>query len=221
VELEQRVTAVWNKRDPTLKNHDFNKAMVKAINDQLLRAMAALHGVPLNVVDFRAAVALLAGFGAVDSSHTLVGRTGWTIWSTSDALPASRYREGRSPANCALAGPLWFTRRTLTEPALQDKIIEGVLSIPNRESGFALIHEVRARVCHEHRIHSRSFNELLRKMHRGEITHPAYSIYLDRGGYAHLPPSEVPFLSGGRDFYLITFIPSKESHHGARQQVYS
>jgi hypothetical protein len=221
LEFEPGMKKLWGKRDRTLKNHDFNKSMVKAINDQLLRAMAALHRIPLNVIDFRAVVSLLAGLCALDSSHCLLGRTGWTIWSTSHAAPPGRLHEGQSPAAEALAGPPWFSRRTLTEAVLQDEIIQGVLSTSNREGGFALIHEVRAHVCHKHGIHARLFNQLLRKMHRGEIRHPAYSIYLDRGGYTHLPPSELPFLSDGRDFYLITFIPSQEANHGARQQIHS
>ncbi|MGX6566032.1 hypothetical protein [Cupriavidus necator] len=221
VELEPGVKKVWNKQDPTLKNHCFNKIMAKAINDQLLRAMAGLHGIPLNVLDFRAGVALLTGFCALDNSHVLMDRTGWTIWSTSNAPPVGFCREGSSLATKALTDPPWFTRRTLTEFELRDKVIECVLSVSTREGGFALIHSVRAQVCHEHRIHSRSFNELLRKMHRGEITHPAYSIYLDRGGYADLPPSELPFVSSRKDFNLITFIPCEEVNHGTRQQVYS
>lgn len=217
VVLEAGVLTAWNNRDPTLKNYDFNKSIVKAINDQLLRAMAALHGLPLNVVDFRAAISLLTGLYAVDSSHSLIGRTGWTIWSTSNPPPTGGCRGSQSPMTDALAGSPWFIRRTLTEAVLQEEIIKSVLSIPNREGGFALIHEVRAQVCHGYRIHSRSFNELLRKMHHGEIKHPVYNIYLDRGGYAYLPPSELPFLNGGRDFYLITFIPNMETHHGTRQ----
>jgi hypothetical protein len=215
-EFEPGIMKSWDKLDPTAKRHDFNKAVVKLINDQLLRAMVTVHRTSPNVIDFRAAVALLAGFSAVDSSHTLVGRNGWTIWSTSDAPPADRARDGQSPAAEVLAGQRWFSRRAIIESELQDAIIQCVRSIPNRNGGFALIHEVRARVCHALRIHSRSFNELLRKMHRGEIKHMAYRIYLDRGGYTNLPPSELPFVSNGKDFYLITFIPSKESHHGTR-----
>jgi hypothetical protein len=221
VEFEPRMLKLWKKRDVTLKSHDFNKFMVKAINDQLLAAMAALHRIPFNVIDFHSAVALMSGLCAIDGTHALERRTGWTIWSTSDAPPANACREGLSPAAESLAGPTWYSRRTLTETVLRDEIVEGALSIPSREGGFALIHEVRAHVCHQHRIHSRSFNELLGKMHSGAVTHPGYSIFLDRGGYAHLPPSEIPFLSGGRDFYIMTFMPTKEAHRGACQQVYS
>jgi hypothetical protein len=220
-EFEPGMLRFWSKCDPTLKHHDFHKSVVKAFNDQLLRAMIALRRIPLNVVDLRAAVALLAGIFAVDSSHVLIGRTGWTIWSTSEVPPSDRCIDGRSPAAEALASSPWFSRRVLSDVVLRDEIVGGVHSIPNREGGFALIHEVRAEVCHEHHIHSHSFNELLRKMHRGEIKHAAYRIYLDRGGYAYLPPSELPFSSGGRDFYLITFIPSEDSYHGTRQQIHS
>lgn len=221
VEFEPRMKKLWGKRDRAPKTHDFNKSMVKAINDQVLRAIVALHRVPLNVVDFHAAVSLLSGLGALESSHCLMGRTGWTIWTTADVLPPAHCGEGQSPAAAALAGAPWLSRRTVADAVLQDAIIRGVLSASNREGGFALIHEVRAHVCHQHRIHARLFNQLLRKMHKGELGHPAYNVYLDRGGYAHLPPSELPFLSDGRDFYLITFIPSQEISHGARQQIYS
>jgi hypothetical protein len=220
-EFEPGMVKAWSRFDPTLKHHDFNKIAVKAFNDQLLRAMAALRRIRLNVVDLRASVALLAGLYAVDSSHNLVGRIGWTIWSTSDVPLSECNREGHSVAALALGSTRWFSRRMLSDVELRDELIEGVQSIPNREGGFALIHEVRAKVCHEHHIHSHSFNELLRKMHRGDITHPTCRIYLDRGGYAYLPPSELPFLSGGRDFYLITFIPGEEKNHGTRHQVYS
>jgi hypothetical protein len=191
------------------------------INDQLLRTIATLRQVPLNVVDLRSAVALLTGVCALDSSHALAGRTGWTIWATAEVSANDDRIETYSPAQISLAEPGWFSRRSLSEATLQDQIIDAVLTKSSKEGGFALIHEVRSLVCHRHRIHSHFFNEMLSKMHRAEITHPAYRPFLDRGGAADLPPSESPFIIGDRDFYIIKFIPIKENHYGAPDQIYS
>ena len=73
-------------------------------------------------------------------------------------------------------------------------------------NSFLFIHELRAEVCHELRIHAWLFNDALRRMHARELAHAEFEINLDRGLGAKLPPSEEPFQIGDRAFYLITLL---------------
>lgn len=79
-------------------------------------------------------------------------------------------------------------------------------SLPGLRGGFALIHELRAAVCHQMKIHGHDFDAVLRKLHSQSMVDTAYSINLDRGGADELPKSEEPFRIGERAFYLITLL---------------
>src|SRR5439155_13295710 len=111
-----------------------------------------------------------------------------------------------------LPGPVWFSPRGDADDAIRDALIEAFFSLSDRRGGFALIHVLRAQVCHRLRIHGRDFDAVLRKLHAQTLSDPTYAVNLDRGGGDELPPSEEPFRIENCAFYLITLL--KRSDRG-------
>jgi hypothetical protein len=183
----------------------FSQAVVKSVNDVVVRVLLQVYGLRMDFVTFRSAVALLSDLNAVWHTRSLVGRRGWTVWATSLAPPLLA-GDGTPPAKQALQGPVWFTPRVSADEAIKDQMIETFFSLADRRGGFALIHVLRAQVCHRLRLHGRDFDAVLRKMHAQALADPVYGINLDRGGGDEVPPSEEPFRIGNRAFYLITFL---------------
>lgn len=197
--------AAWKRLDTKQKAHAFSQAVVKTFNDVSVRLLLQINGQRMDYVTFRSAVGLLSDLNAIWSSRSLTGRRGWTIWATSTAnVPASA--SSGSPGDQALRGAVWFKRRTARQDAVRESLMTNFFSLPGRRGGFALIHELRAAVCHQMKIHGQDFDTVLRKLHSQSMVDEAYSINLDRGGADELPPSEEPFRIGERAFYLITLL---------------
>jgi hypothetical protein len=197
--------AAWKRLDTELKAHTFSQAVVKAVNDVAIRALLQVNGLRMDYVTFRSAVGLLSDLNAIWSTRSLTGRRGWTIWATSTAtVPAPA--ADRSPGDQALRGAVWFKRRPANLDAIQEALMSTFFSLPGLRGGFALVHELRAAVCHQMNIHGHDFDAVLRKLHSQSMTDATYSINLDRGGADELPKSEEPFRIGERAFYLITLL---------------
>lgn len=203
--LRPYLTAAWKRLDRDKKAHAFSQAVVKACNDVAIRVLLHIHGLRMDYVTFRSAVGLLSDLNAIWHTRSLADRRGWTIWSTSTGeVPATENNE--SPSEQALRGPVWFKRRGESQEAIRDALIATFLSLPGRRGGFALIHELRAVVCHQMKIHGHDFDAVLRKLHAQTLVDKTYAINLDRGGGDEVPPSEEPFRIGNRAFYLITLL---------------
>jgi hypothetical protein len=200
------LTAAWKRLHHDEKAHMFTKAIVKTFNDVIVRVLLQVYGLRLDYVTFRSAVALLSDLSVIWHTRSLTNRRGWTIWATSVAtVPLTT--PSRSAAELALNGPTWLTPRVVDEEVIKDLLIETFFSLPDRKGGFALIHVLRAEVCHRFRIHGRDFDAVLRKLHAQTLSDPTYSINLDRGGGDEIPRSEEPFrLGDDRKFYLITLL---------------
>lgn len=199
------LAAAWKRLDREQKAHAFSQAVVKAFNDVSIRVLLQAHGQRMDYVTFRSAVGLLSDLNAIWNTRALTDRRGWTIWGTSSAtLPPSLV--SGSPGDEALRGPVWFMRRTASQEAIRDSLMTNFFSLPGRRGGFALIHELRAGVCHQMKIHGHDFDTVLRKLHSQTLADETYAINLDRGGADELPPSEEPFRIGDRAFYLITLL---------------
>lgn len=197
--------AAWKRLDTGLKAHTFSQAVVKAVNDVSIRVLLQIYGQRMDYVTFRSAVGLLSDLNAIWSTRSLTGRRGWTIWATSTAaVPAPA--ADRPPGDQALRGAVWFKRRPANPDAIQEALMSTFFSLPGLRGGFALIHELRAAVCHQLKIHGHDFDAVLRKLHSQSMTDATYSINLDRGGADELPKSEEPFRIGERAFYLITLL---------------
>lgn len=197
--------AAWKRLDIEQKAHSFSQAVVKAVNDVSIRALLQVNGQRMDYVTFRSAVSLLSDLNAIWSTRSLTDRRGWTIWATSTAtVPAPA--TDQSPGDDALRGAVWFKRRAANPDAVREALMTNFFSLPGLRGGFALIHELRAVVCHQMKIHGHDFDAVLRKLHSQSMVNTAYSINLDRGGAGELPKSEEPFRIGERAFYLITFV---------------
>lgn len=197
--------AGWKRLDTEQKSHAFSQAVVKAVNDVSIRALLQINGLRMDYVTFRSAVGLLSDLNAIWSTRSLTGRRGWTIWATSTAtVPAPA--TDRSPGDQALRGAVWFKRRPAKPEAVRESLMTTFFSLPGLRGGFALIHELRAAVCHQMKIHGDDFDAVLRKLHSQSMIDATYSINLDRGGADELPKSEEPFRIGERAFYLITLL---------------
>lgn len=190
---------------------------MKSFNDVIVRVLLQAYGLRMDYVTFRSAIALLSDLGALWDTRSLIDRRGWTVWATSLASPPA-VAEAKSPAGLALQGPLWFTQHRTPDADIKDALISTFLSFPGRRGGFALIHVLRAEVCHALGIHGREFDTVLRKLHNQTLVDPTYAVNLDRGGSDEVPPSEEPFRIGKRAFYLITLLKrnQEESINGAR-----
>jgi hypothetical protein len=197
--------AAWKRRNQQLNPKLLSKWVVKTLNDTVVRVLLGVYVVQMDFVTFRSAVSLLTDLDAIWGTRSLLGRKGWTIWSTSDGAPVSEAIQGLSPAAQALHGDVWFNPHKVSDDILRDKIVDAFFSLKDRSGGIALIHVLRAEVCHNLRIHGSRFNSVLTKMHSRELVHGRYAVNLDRGGGSSLPPSEEPFRIGDRAFYLITF----------------
>jgi hypothetical protein len=197
--------AAWKRLDTEQKAHTFSQAVVKAVNDVSIRALLHVYGQRMDYVTFRSAVGLLSDLNAIWNTRSLTDRRGWTIWATSTAtVPAPA--PDRSPGEQALRGGVWFRRRPADPDAVREALISTFFSLPGLRGGFALIHELRAAVCHQMKIHGHDFDSVLRKLHSQSMVDATYSINLDRGGADELPKSEEPFRIGERAFYLITLL---------------
>jgi hypothetical protein len=196
--------AAWKRLQPDQKAHVFTKAVTKAINDVIVRVLLQVYGMRMDYVTFRSTVALLSGLDVIWHTRSLSGRRGWTLWATSDATPPGV--EPESAAAEALNGRVWFSPHVVDEETIKNKLIDTFFSLPDRRGGFALIHVLRAHVCHELGIHGRTFDAVLAKLHAQTLSDANYAINLDRGGGDELPPSEEPFRIGKRSFYLITLL---------------
>lgn len=197
--------AAWKRLDTGQKAHAFSQAVVKAINDVAIRVLLQINGQKMDFVTFRSAVSLLSDLNAVWSTRSLTGRRGWTIWATSGAaMPA--LDESGSPAEKALQGAVWYKRATAVPEDVRTSLVANFLSLPGRRGGFALIHDLRATVCHQMKIHGDDFDAVLRNVHSQGFADETYLINLDRGGADELPPSEEPFRIKDRAFYLITLL---------------
>jgi len=197
--------AAWKRLDTEQKAHSFSQAVVKAVNDVSIRALLQVNGQRMDYVTFRSAVGLLSDLNAIWSTRSLTDRRGWTIWATSTAtVPAPA--ADRSPGDQALRGTVWFRRRPANPEEIRQSLVATFFSLPGLRGGFALIHELRAKVCHEMKIHGHDFDSVLRKLHSQELVDGTYSINLDRGGADELPKSEEPFRIKERAFYLITLL---------------
>jgi len=199
------VIHAWKRLDIEQKSHMFSQAVVKAMNDVFVRALLEAYGLRMDFVTFRSAVGLLSNLGAIWHTRSLLDRRGWTVWSTS-VTPPALMASGGSPAALALEGPVWFQPRVVKAEVVRDHLIETFFSRSDRRGGFALIHVLRAEVCHRLHIHGRDFDAVLSQMHTKKLSHEAYEINLDRGGSDEVPPSETPFRIGDKAFYLITLL---------------
>jgi hypothetical protein len=197
--------AAWKRLDAEQKAHAFSQAVVKAVNDVSIRALLQVYGQRMDFVTFRSAVGLLSDLNAIWSTRSLMGRRGWTIWATSTAAVPAPAATG-SPGEQALRGVVWFKRRAASQESVRESLMTNFFSLPGRRGGFALIHELRAAVCHQMKIHGHDFDSVLRKLHSQSLIDETYSINLDRGGADELPQSEEPFRIGERAFYLITLL---------------
>lgn len=197
--------AAWKRLRRDQKSHLFTKAVTKAMNDVIVRVLLRAYGLRMDYVTFRSAVALLSGLDAIWHTRSLTGRRGWSMWATSNVtiptLPSNN-----SPAVQALLGSCWFAPHDVPDDVIKDQLIETFFSFSDRRGGFALIHVLRAHVCHRLRIHGRAFDRVLGKLHAQALVDANYAINLDRGGGEELPPSEDPFRIGKRAFYLITLL---------------
>lgn len=199
------LSAAWKRLDGEQKAHAFSQAVVKTFNDVVIRILIQIYGQRMDYVTFRSAVGLLSDLNAIWNTRSLPDRRGWTIWVTSSAaLPA--IGTASSPGDQALLGQVWFKRHTASDEAIRDSVISNFFSLPGRRGGFALIHELRAEVCHRMKIHGHDFDAVLRKLHGQTLADETYAINLDRGGSDEVPPSEEPFRIGDRAFYLITLL---------------
>lgn len=197
--------SAWKRLDTQQKGHAFSQAVVKAVNDVSIRVLLQIYGQRMDYVTFRSAVGLLSDLNVIWSTRSLRDRRGWTIWATSaSAVPTSVC--GASPGDQSLQGAVWFNRRTTHPDALRESLVTNFFSFPGRRGGFALIHELRAEVCHRMKIHGHDFDTVLRNLHSQSLVDDTYVINLDRGGADELPPSEEPFRVGERAFYLITLL---------------
>jgi hypothetical protein len=213
------LSAAWKKSRNQDKAHVFGKWAVKAINDVVIRCLAEANDLNMDYVTFRSAVTLLSDLHALWHTRALNARRGWTIWSTSTGSTIET--SVANPAARALEGPVWFQPVKPAPEALRDKIVDCFLAMKDKPAGFALIHELRADVCHALGIHGDEFNTALQKMHAQELVHDEFAVNLDRGGGESLLPSEEPFRVGDRAFYLITLLRrSQEDDNGTRKVGY-
>jgi hypothetical protein len=198
----------WKRRNQDLKDKDnvLSKWAVKTANDIVVRSVLEFHGLRMDFVTFRSAVALLTDLSALWHTRALEGGKGWTIWSTSEGWYADAISRETNPALKSLTGPTWFEPIKVADEIVRDAIIDRFFAHHDRRGGFVLIHELRAEVCHRLKIHGRTFNAVLEKMHSQTLKHEKYAINLDRSGGSELLPSEDPFRIGDRAFYLITLL---------------
>jgi hypothetical protein len=197
--------AAWKRLELDQKAHVFTKAVTKAVNDVIIRVLLHVYGMRMDYVTFRSAVGLLSDLDVIWHTRSLSGRRGWTLWATSDVeMPGMESFE--SAAIEALSGSVWLSPHKVEEETIKNKLIEAFFSLPDRRGGFALIHVLRAHVCHELLLHGRMFDAVLAKLHAQTLRDANYSVNLDRGGGDELPPSEEPFRIGKRSFYLITLL---------------
>jgi len=202
------LNAAWKRLDQeqkSQKSHLFAKAVVKAVNDVIVRVLLQTYGMRMDYVTFRSAVSLLSDLNVIWHTRSLAGRRGWTVWATSFA-PVPSLTPTATPAAEALRGPVWFKPNSETDNVIKDQLIESFFSLHDRRGGFALIHVLRAEVCHRLSIHGSDFDRVLRKLHAQTLVDSRYAVNLDRGGGDELPPSEEPFRIGDRQFYLITLL---------------
>lgn len=204
-QMRPYLQAAWKRRNQQLNPQLLSKWVVKTLNDTVVRVLLGAYVVQMDFVTFRSAISLLTDLNAIWGTRSLPDRKGWTIWSTSDGAPTSEAIQGLSPAAQALHGDVWFNPHKVPDEILRDKIVGTFFSLKDRSGGIALIHVLRAEVCHNLGIHGNQFNSVLTKMHSKELIHRRYAVNLDRGGGSSLPPSEEPFRIGERAFYLITF----------------
>ena len=214
--MKPYLIAAWKRLDCKQKAHAFSQSVVKTFNDVSIRVLLQLYGLRMDYVTFRSAVALLSELNAIWNTRSLTDRRGWTMWSTSSAVFPVAGLES-APAVQALRDAVWFKPYTGAQEAVKDALISNFFSLPGRRGGFALIHELRAEVCHRMRIHGHDFDSVLRLLHAQKLSDEAYAINLDRGGRDEVPPSEEPFRIGERAFYLITLLKrdKEESINGA------
>jgi len=199
------LNAAWKRLDQEQKSHLYAKAVVKAVNDVIVRVLLQIYGMHMDYVTFRSAVALLSDLNAIWHTRSLAGRRGWTVWETSLA-PVPLSTSTTTPAAEALRGSVWFNPRRETEEVIKNQLMESFFSLHDRRGGFALIHVLRAEVCHRLGVHGRDFDAVLRNLHAQTLVDSRYAVNLDRGGGDELPPSEEPFRIGDRQFYLITLL---------------
>jgi hypothetical protein len=184
--------SAWKRLDTRQKAHALSQAVVKTFNDVAIRVLLQVYGQRMDYVTLRSAVELLSDLSAIWSTRSLRDRRGWTIWATSAAtIPSST--GSRSPGDEALRGGVWFKRRTADHDVVRQALMTNFFSLPGRRGGFALIHELRADVCHRMKIHGHDFDAVLRRLHSQSLADETYAINLDRGGADELPPSEEPF----------------------------
>ena len=203
--MRPHLISAWKRLDSQQKAHAFSQAVVKAVNDVSIRVLLQIYGQRMDYVTFRSAVGLMSDLNAIWSTRSLRDRRGWTIWTTS-GLSLPTLHPAVSPGEHALQGAVWFKRHTMHQDAVRESLMTNFFSLPGRRGGFALIHELRAEVCHRMKIHGHDFDTVLRKLHSLSLVHETYVINLDRGGADELPPSEEPFRVGERAFYLITLL---------------
>jgi hypothetical protein len=200
----------WKRRNQNVKENDkdnvLSKWVVKTVNDTVVRCVLEFHGLRMDYVTFRSAVELLTDLSAIWQTRALEGGKGWTIWSTSYGWYTDAASNEPNPASKALVGPTWFHPINVADETVRDAIVDRFLAHHDRRGGFVLIHELRAEVCHELKIHGRTFNTVLERMHSQSLKHDKYAINLDRSGGHELLPSEDPFRIGDRAFYLITLL---------------
>jgi len=197
--------SAWKRLDAEQKAHAFSQAVVKTFNDVAIRVLLQVYGQRMDYVTFRSAVRLLSDLGAIWNTRSLKDRRGWTIWATSSAtIPNST--TNLSPGEESLRGDAWFRRRASDDNVVREALVSSFFSLRGRRGGFALIHELRAEICHRMKIHGSDFDRMLRRLHSQSLVDETYAINLDRGGADELPPSEEPFRIGKRAFYLITLL---------------
>jgi len=110
------------------------------------------------------------------------------------------------PAAVALREPVWIRRHVEEDAMVAAATMAAIETDPMKRAGFSLIHEIRARVCHDLKIHGWLFDRVLRKMVEGALPHPNYAVHVDAGGGNQLLPSEEAFMIGDRAYYLVTLV---------------
>jgi hypothetical protein len=186
--------------------------VVKMVNEHVVQAVANLSGIPVDFITFRHVVSLLSDLQVCWATRALDPTVpGWMVWLTADGEPPPGWGDDdRLAAECALMGPPWIRRRQPSDEAVAREITDAILNDPDRAGGFALIHEIRARVCHKLAVHGWLFDAVLRKVREGVVSDPRFDIHLDAGGGDRLPASEEPFTYGGRAYYLVALLKRSE-----------
>ena len=198
--LRVHLDKTWSRRAPSGSTKEVGRWVVKMINDQVVRAIAAANNLNMDYIAFRHTVSLMSDLHVCWETKALTDRPeGWTIWLTAEGDPNAEYddvRTRRSPAKLALDTIPWIKRRShdtqqVSKNDISRALMTALLEDSNKLGGFSQIHEIRARVCHGLKIHGWTFDYVLRELFEETLTKPSgfehYSLHFDAGGGDRLP----------------------------------